>query len=88
MMLYREGPVEYLIPIPKGWTPDKGRTHPNAMPIVYLHGLGFGLIQNHLLIKHLIQSLPTHPLVVPLAHPPPMASSTSDTSGRGHGPSS
>jgi hypothetical protein len=68
MMLCREGPVEYLIRIPKGWTPDKGRTHPNAMPIVYLHGLGFGLIQNHLLIKHLIQSLPTHPLVVPLAY--------------------
>jgi hypothetical protein len=67
MGLYREGPVEYLIRIPKGWTPDKGRTHPNAMPIVYLHGLGFGLVQNHLLIKHLLKSLPTHPVVVPLA---------------------
>lgn len=68
MSLHREGPIEYLIRIPKDWTPDKGRTHPSAMPIVYLHGLGFGLMQNHLLIKHLIQSLPTHPLVVPLAH--------------------
>jgi hypothetical protein len=68
MRLCREGPVEYLIRIPKGWTPDKGRTHPNAMPIVYLHGLGFGLMQNHLLINHLIQSLPTHPVLVPLAH--------------------
>lgn len=39
----------------------------NAMPIVYFHGLGFGLLQNHLLVKHLIESLPTHPIVVPLA---------------------
>lgn len=38
------------------------------MPVVYMHGLGFGLMQNHLLIKHLVQSLPTHPILVPLAH--------------------
>ncbi|GFZ43636.1 hypothetical protein JCM24511_01356 [Saitozyma sp. JCM 24511] len=67
MGLYREGPVEYLIRIPKGWTAEKGRTQPNAMPVVYLHGLGFGLLQNHLLIKHLLKSLPTHPIVVVIA---------------------
>ncbi|KAL0250013.1 hypothetical protein I308_103316 [Cryptococcus tetragattii IND107] len=67
MGLYREGDIEYLIRIPKNWTPDKGRKIPNAMPVVYLHGLGFGLLQSHLLIKHLIQSLPTHPLLIPLS---------------------
>lgn len=67
MGLYREGPVEYLIRIPKGWTAEKGRNQPNAMPVVYLHGLGFGLLQNHLLIKHLLKSLPTHPIVVVIA---------------------
>jgi hypothetical protein len=44
LSLHREGPVEYLIRIPKGWIPDNGRTHPTARPIVYLHGLGFGLM--------------------------------------------
>lgn len=38
------------------------------MPVVYMHGLGFGLLQNHFLLKHLVASLPTHPLLVPLAH--------------------
>lgn len=28
----------------------------------------FGLLQNHLLLKHLVSSLPSHPLLVPLAH--------------------
>ncbi|ODO00734.1 hypothetical protein L198_03060 [Cryptococcus wingfieldii CBS 7118] len=65
--LYREGDIEYLIRIPHGWTPEKGRTVPNAMPVVYLHGLGFGLLQSHLLIKHLIASLPTHPIMIPIS---------------------
>ncbi|WRT69556.1 uncharacterized protein IL334_006543 [Kwoniella shivajii] len=67
MGLYREGDVEYLIRIPKGWTPEKGRTEPNAIPVVYLHGLGFGLLQSHFLIKHLISSLPSHPILIPLS---------------------
>ncbi|WWD04281.1 hypothetical protein V865_002349 [Kwoniella europaea PYCC6329] len=67
MGLYREGDIEYLIRIPKDWTPEKGKTVPNAMPVVFLHGLGFGLLQSHLLIKHLITSLPTHPILLPLS---------------------
>ncbi|WWD20201.1 hypothetical protein CI109_104677 [Kwoniella shandongensis] len=67
MGLYREGEIEYLIRIPKDWTPEKGKTVPNALPVVYMHGLGFGLLQSHLLIKHLIKSLPTHPLLIPLS---------------------
>jgi hypothetical protein len=57
----------YLVRIPPGWTPERGRTELNATPIVYMHGLGYGLLQNHLLIKHLVHSLSTHPLLVPLA---------------------
>jgi hypothetical protein len=44
-MQYREGDIEYLIRIPPGWTPEKGMTQANAMPVVYLHGLGFGLVR-------------------------------------------
>ncbi|GMK55583.1 hypothetical protein CspeluHIS016_0206390 [Cutaneotrichosporon spelunceum] len=68
VQLYREGEIDYLLRIPPGWTPEKGRTERNAVPVVYLHGLGFGLLQNHLLINHLIVSLPTHPLLVPIAY--------------------
>ncbi|WWC92942.1 uncharacterized protein L201_007905 [Kwoniella dendrophila CBS 6074] len=67
MGLYKEGDIEYLVRIPKDWTPEKGKTVPNAIPVVYLHGLGFGLLQSHLLIKHLISSLPTHPILIPLS---------------------
>ncbi|OCF35143.1 hypothetical protein I316_03185 [Kwoniella heveanensis BCC8398] len=67
MGLYREGDIEYLVRIPKGWTPEKGKTVPNALPVVFLHGLGFGLLQSHLLIKHLLTSLPTHPILIPLS---------------------
>lgn len=73
----------YLIRIPLGWTPEKGRSDPDAMPVVYFHGLGFGLVdfslrlfstlanpfsqlQSYLLTKHLIKSLPSHPLFIPL----------------------
>jgi hypothetical protein len=65
---YTEGGVDYLIRIPPGWTPEMGRRDPNAMPILFLHGLGFGLLQNHILLEGLLGSLKSHPLVVPLAH--------------------
>nr|WVH01958.1 uracil phosphoribosyltransferase [Naematelia aurantialba] len=64
---YKEGDIEYLIRIPAGWTPEKGRIAPNAIPVIYLHGLGFGLLQSHLVIKHLLKSLPTHPILVPIS---------------------
>ncbi|WWC73569.1 uncharacterized protein I206_107541 [Kwoniella pini CBS 10737] len=67
MGLYREGDMEYLIRIPKDWTPEKGKRVANAIPVVYLHGLGFGLLQSHLIIKHLIHSLPSHPILIPLS---------------------
>ncbi|RXK38174.1 hypothetical protein M231_04548 [Tremella mesenterica] len=66
--LYREGEIDYLLRIPNGWTPTKGRHLTNNMPVIYLHGLGFGALQNHFLVRHLIKSLPTHPIVIPLAY--------------------
>jgi len=78
---YTEGEIDYLIRIPPGWTPERNDTRSNSVPLVYLQGLGFGLVsdhhhcqhkkltsqlQNHLLIKHLIKSLPTHPLLIPI----------------------
>jgi hypothetical protein len=37
------------------------------MPVVYFHGLGFGLLQSHLLIRDLLAKMPTHPIVIPIA---------------------
>lgn len=65
---YSHDGVDYLIRIPPGWTPEKGRSDPKAMPVLYLYGLGFGLLQNTLLIQNLLKKLPTHPLVVPIPH--------------------
>ncbi|KAK4685996.1 hypothetical protein P7C73_g4139, partial [Tremellales sp. Uapishka_1] len=44
MSFYTQDGIDYLIRIPKGWTAERGKTHPNAMPVIYLHGLGFGLV--------------------------------------------
>lgn len=41
---YREGELEYLIRIPPGWTPERNDSRSNSVPVVYLHGLGFGLV--------------------------------------------
>lgn len=62
-----QGDMEYLVRIPQGWTPEIGRTDPKAMPIMYLHGLGFGLIQNLSVLKPLLTQLPTHPILFPIA---------------------
>jgi hypothetical protein len=36
--------IDYLIRVPLGWTPEMGRCMCNCIPIVYLHGLDFGLV--------------------------------------------
>lgn len=38
--LCRVGDIDYFVRIPPGWTPERGRNERNAMPIVYMHGLG------------------------------------------------
>lgn len=68
MVLYREGDIDYLIRIPRNWTAEKAKTDPDYMPIIYLHGLGFGLLQSCSMISHLNTEKPNHPVVVPLAH--------------------
>lgn len=35
----------YLIRIPPGWTPEEGERDPNQTPVVFFHGLGFGLVR-------------------------------------------
>lgn len=58
--LYREGNIEwvlwgdgadwsYFVRIPPGWTPEKATKERNSIPIVYMHGLGFGLVGRVLL---------------------------------------
>lgn len=63
-----EGDVEYMIRIPRGWTSERGRTDPNATPVMYLHGLGFGLIQNLQVLRPILETLKTHPVIFPIAH--------------------
>jgi hypothetical protein len=41
---YREGEIDYLIRIPPGWTPERNDERSNCVPVVYLQGLGFGLV--------------------------------------------
>lgn len=64
---YKQGALEYLVRIPRGWSAEKGHADPNSMPVVFFHGLGFGLLQSHLLIRDLLSKLPTHPIVIPIA---------------------
>ncbi|KIJ56873.1 hypothetical protein M422DRAFT_23007 [Sphaerobolus stellatus SS14] len=50
------GELEYLIRLPKG---SSGKR-----PLVFLHGLGLGLLQYHELIRLLVKEFPTHPLLI------------------------
>ena len=60
------GHLDVLVRVPPGWTAQVSGQRPP--PVLYLHGLGFGLMQNANVIKALLQKLPDHPIVVPLAH--------------------
>ena len=64
---YTDGEIGYLVRVPLGWTPAKARSDTRSMPIVYWHGLGFGLLQSYLLIKGLLTKLDSHPILIPLA---------------------
>lgn len=63
---HRQGDLEYLVRIPKGWKPD--HMHAKADPIVFIHGLGFGSdsFVNMSVIKKLCKTLGSHPLLIPL----------------------
>jgi hypothetical protein len=56
------GDVEYLVRIPEGWDPE----NPKTRPIVFLHGLGFGLSHYSMLITSLLRRFSDRPLLVPI----------------------
>jgi hypothetical protein len=39
---YSDGNIDYLVRIPPGWTPSRSKD--TGLPVIYLHGLGFGLV--------------------------------------------
>jgi len=51
--------LEYLLRIPNTWDPLTG-----ARPIVFIHGLGLGLLQYHIVLTHLLSAFPDCPLLV------------------------
>ncbi|KDQ12734.1 hypothetical protein BOTBODRAFT_34194 [Botryobasidium botryosum FD-172 SS1] len=57
--------LEYLLRMPPSWTPSQAITHP---PILFLHGLGAGLIQYHMTFKHIFAdpTLASRPILIPL----------------------
>jgi hypothetical protein len=72
---YSDGEIDYLVRIPPGW--NSSRSKDTGLPVIYLHGLGFGLVSfipcpadnkvtSYALIKPLIMSLPDQPLLIPL----------------------
>lgn len=51
--------LRYLIRIPAAWNAEK-----DPRPIVFVHGLGVGLLQYNVIITHLVEKFPTRPLLV------------------------
>ncbi|KAK7060561.1 hypothetical protein VNI00_001327 [Paramarasmius palmivorus] len=51
--------LEYLIRIPDGWNASR-----DPRPILFIHGLGLGLFQYDVLLRHLHQSFPDRPLLI------------------------
>ncbi|TFK75836.1 hypothetical protein BDN72DRAFT_785882 [Pluteus cervinus] len=51
--------LECLIRIPENWTVSTG-----ARPLVFIHGLGLGLLQYTLPLSQLITSFPTRPILI------------------------
>jgi len=47
-------------------TPDDWDPTNSPRPIVFLHGLGLGLLQYHRTIAHLLEQFPDRPILVPL----------------------
>lgn len=53
--------VEYLLRVPRGWNANTDTT-----PLVFLHGLGLGLVQYTLVLHALLPRSENRPLLVPL----------------------
>jgi hypothetical protein len=48
--------------MPDNWNPD----NPHTRPVVFIHGLGLGLVQYVLFLTRLLATLPEHPVLVPI----------------------
>jgi hypothetical protein len=59
--LERHENLEYLLRVPKGWNCAQG-----PRPLVFLHGLGLGLLQYHILISELFWVFTDRPILIPL----------------------
>ncbi|KAI0310804.1 hypothetical protein OF83DRAFT_1153676 [Amylostereum chailletii] len=59
-VIHRDG-IEYLIRVPKAWEASVGPS-----PVVFLHGLGLGLIQYYLFFGDLLGQTADRPLLIPL----------------------
>ncbi|CAL1700757.1 unnamed protein product [Somion occarium] len=57
--------LEYILrmPLTRSWSPETG-----PHPIVFVHGLGLGLIQYNIFLTQLMEAIPDRPVLVPL-HP-------------------
>ncbi len=53
--------LEYILRVPATWD---ARTGPR--PVVFMHGLGLGLLQYFRFLEHILASVPDHPVLVPL----------------------
>ncbi|KAJ3493881.1 hypothetical protein NLJ89_g10917 [Agrocybe chaxingu] len=53
--------IEYLLRMPREWDPTS-----SPRPVVFLHGLGLGLLQYHTVISHLLDEFSDRPVLVPL----------------------
>lgn len=51
--------LEYLIRIPTDWNPSR-----SPRPIVFFHGLGLGLFQYNILLRHLAEAFTDRPLLI------------------------
>ncbi|KAF8591595.1 hypothetical protein K439DRAFT_1380658 [Ramaria rubella] len=55
------GDLEYLVRLP-----NRTGVSPAPRPLVFIHGLGLGLLQYHFLIRDFFRVLPSHPILIPL----------------------
>ncbi|KAJ3778782.1 hypothetical protein FB446DRAFT_768139 [Lentinula raphanica] len=51
--------LEYLVRVPQNWRPSA-----DPPPVVFLHGLGLGLLQYHSFLSHLVQEFADRPLLI------------------------
>ncbi|CAL1707594.1 unnamed protein product [Somion occarium] len=55
--------LQYLLHMPRSWSPETG-----PRPIVFIHGLGLGLLQYIVFLTQLLRAVPDRPVLI-LLHP-------------------